>query len=81
MKLTKDILTEASLLDFGDSVHWLRADNNLTLPQAAGRLGLSPQALEELETGRAETIDFGLLCKLCKLFKTRLSLDLGDDYD
>lgn len=81
MKLTKDILTEASLLDFGDSVHWLRADNNLTLPQAARRLGLSPQALEELETGRADAIDFRLICKLCKLFKTRLTLDLGDDYD
>lgn len=78
--LSQDDLANENLQNFGEDLHWLRANKGLTLKEAALLLPCSETTLDELERG-ANNLDMGLLKKLIKLYGFKLYLGVnGDDY-
>lgn len=78
--LLKFISTECQA-KIGESLHWARNEQRLSIEQAAAKAHCRVQDIDDLETGR-KALDLGLLCKLLEIYGERLAVSVeGYDYD
>lgn len=59
----------------GESLHWARNEQRLSIEQAAAKAQCRIQDIDDLETGR-KAIDLKLLCRLLKLYGEKLVIYL-----
>lgn len=71
-----------SRVDIASELHMQRYERQLTLADCAKQLGVSPQQIEQVETGFAPQIDFYLALKMARLFgcKLKVSLEVERDF-
>lgn len=71
-----------SRVDIASELHMQRYERQMTLADCAKQLGVSPQQIEQVETGFAPQIDFYLALKMARLFgcKLKVSLEVERDF-
>ncbi len=76
------LLAADSRADIASELHMQRYERQMTLADCAGQLGVSPQQIEQVETGFAPQIDFFLALKMARLFgcKLKISLEVERDF-
>lgn len=59
----------------GENLHWARRERLLSIEDAAKKAECSVEDIDALETGR-KGLDLMLVCKLLKLYKERLYINV-----
>ena len=75
VKNLSDFISPDNLRNFGESMHWARTDQKLSLEETAKKAGCSVEDIDALETGR-KGLDLTLVCKLLKLYKEKLYINV-----
>lgn len=78
--LPQNIFAENNLKEFGENLHWARAEKGLSLSQSAQMLACTEIMIDELERGQID-IDCNLLKKITKLYNLKITLNTGDCND
>ena len=62
-------------IKLGENLHWARREQLLGIEDAAEKAGCSVEDIDALETGR-KGLDLTLVCKLLKLYKEKLYINV-----
>ena len=73
-ELLKFISVECQI-KLGENLHWVRRERLLSIEDAAQKAKCSVEDIDALETGRKE-LDLMLVCKLLRLYKERLYINV-----
>ena len=73
-ELLEFISTECQI-KLSENLHWARREHLLSIEDAAKKAGCSVEDIDALETGR-KGLDLTLVCKLLKLYKEKLYINV-----
>ena len=62
-----DFISKECQAKLGESLHWARNEQRLSIEQAAAKVQCRIQYIDDIETGQ-KAIDLKLLCRLLKLY-------------
>ena len=75
VKNLSDFISPDNLRNFGESMHWARTDQKLSLEETAKKAGCSIEYIDALETGRGE-FNLPLTCRLLELYQEKLFINV-----
>lgn len=75
VKNLSDFISPDNLRSFGESMHWARTDQKLSLEETAKKAGCSIEDIDALETGRGE-FNLPLTCRLLELYQEKLFINV-----
>ena len=70
-----DFISKECQINLGENLHWARREQLLGIEDAAEKAGCSVEDIDALETGR-KGLDLTLVCKLLKLYKEKLYINV-----
>ena len=70
-----DFISKECQIKLGENLHWVRRERLLSIEDAAKKAECSVEDIDALETGR-KGLDLMLVCKLLKLYKERLYINV-----
>lgn len=70
-----DFISKECQIKLGENLHWVRRERLLSIEDAAQKAKCSVEDIDALETGRKE-LDLMLVCKLLRLYKERLYINV-----
>ena len=70
-----DFISKECQIKLGENLHWARRERLLSIEDAAKKAECSVEDIDALETGR-KGLDLMLVCKLLKLYKERLYINV-----
>lgn len=70
-----DFISKECQIKLGENLHWVRRERLLSIEDAAQKAKCSVENIDALETGRKE-LDLMLVCKLLRLYKERLYINV-----
>ena len=70
-----DFISKECQIKLGENLHWARREQLLGIEDAAEKAGCSAEDIDALETGR-KGLDLTLVCKLLKLYKEKLYINV-----
>lgn len=70
-----DFISKECQIKLGENLHWVRREQLLGIEDAAEKAGCSAEDIDALETGR-KGLDLTLVCKLLRLYKERLYINV-----
>ena len=75
VKNLADFISSVRRIKFGESLHWARTDQKLSLEETAKKAGCSIEDIDALETGRGE-FNLPLTCRLLELYQEKLFINV-----
>lgn len=70
-----DFISKECQIKLGENLHWVRRERLLSIEDAAQKAKCSVEDIDALETGR-KGLDLMLVCKLLRLYKERLYINV-----
>lgn len=70
-----DFISKECQTRLGENLHWARRERLLSIEDAAPKAKCSVEDIDALETGR-KGLDLMLVCKLLRLYKERLYINV-----
>ena len=70
-----DFISKECQTRLGENLHWVRRERLLSIEDAAQKTKCSVEEIDALETGR-KGLDLMLVCKLLRLYKERLYINV-----
>lgn len=75
MKDLSDYISPENRIKFGESMHWARNEQRLSIEETAKKTQSSIESIDALETGRGQ-LDLPLVCKLLELYKEKVFINV-----
>lgn len=75
MKDLSDYISPENRIKFGESMHWARNEQRLSIEETAKKTQSSIESIDALETGRGQ-LDLLLVCKLLELYKEKVFINV-----
>ncbi len=70
-----DFISKECQIKLGENLHWVRRERLLSIENVAQKAKCSVEDIDALETGR-KGLDLMLVCKLLRLYKERLYINV-----